>query len=78
MTNSGSHQGRHKVRLVSATDLPGNAVRVDSGSCWAVPKISILARTDNGGVGENYESPPILRYISETTPDGAIVTIERQ
>lgn len=31
---------RHNMRLVSATNLPGNNERVDRGSCSAVPKIS--------------------------------------
>ena len=42
------HQGRPKVRLANVTDFPVNAVRVDSGSCSVVLKISILACTVPG------------------------------
>ena len=38
---------------------------------------SVTGRQIREGGGENCESAPILRCISETTPDRAIVTIER-
>ena len=53
-------------------------------SSFAKPKIArkiwqvLRHGSSNKGAGENCESAPILPRFSETTPDRAIVTIERQ
>ena len=33
---------RSKMRLASATDLPGNGERVDRGSCSVVPVVDVI------------------------------------
>ena len=42
---------RHRVRLVSATDLSGTVERVDRGSASAVPRISDRACIECGRAG---------------------------
>ena len=63
---------RSREQMVQGTNGPENESSIMG------TKMLILLQMHKGGLGENCESAPTLCYISETTSDRAIVTIERQ